>query len=93
MTTTADQITYDLQLDFDNENISSIVYRTVTVDEDLSQGSVQRTIALEGSVIRVKFVADNARNLRGSVKGFLDNSVLATKTVQYFGTDNAPLKK
>jgi tRNA threonylcarbamoyladenosine modification (KEOPS) complex Pcc1 subunit len=76
----------DLTLDFENERNAEIIYNTVIVDKELS-GKVTRNVQLKGAVIHAQFNAANVRDLRGSVKGFLDGVILATKTIQQFGSD------
>jgi tRNA threonylcarbamoyladenosine modification (KEOPS) complex Pcc1 subunit len=77
----------ELTIQFDQNETSAIIYNTVIVDEDLSKGTVQRNISLhDNNRIHVRFEAENARDLRGSVKGFLDNVILASETIETFGS-------
>lgn len=76
----------ELTVELDQNETSTILYNTVIVDEDLSKGTVQRSISLHNNRIHAKFEAENARDLRGSVKGFLDNVILASQTIETFGS-------
>ncbi|KMZ66366.1 hypothetical protein ZOSMA_29G00140 [Zostera marina] len=76
----------DLEVDFESEEHSSIVYEALAVDKELQPDKVKRQMLVSGGKITVHFEAIEARFLRASFSSFVDLITLATKTIEEFGS-------
>jgi tRNA threonylcarbamoyladenosine modification (KEOPS) complex Pcc1 subunit len=63
---------------------AEVVYAALAVDPEFRPHEVERTLSLEGSNLRLLFVASSARMLRASVGTFLDLLALAVDTLETF---------
>ncbi|KAM5557688.1 hypothetical protein ABKV19_024844 [Rosa sericea] len=75
----------DLEVDYESEEIASIVYTTLAVDKELQPDKVKRQMSVSFGKLSVHFEAVEARFLRASYSAFVDVLTLATKTVEEFG--------
>ncbi|PRQ60459.1 putative CTAG/Pcc1 family protein [Rosa chinensis] len=75
----------DLEVDYESEEIASIVYTTLAVDKELQPDKVKRLMSVSNGKLSVHFEAVEARFLRASYSAFVDVLTLATKTVEEFG--------
>ncbi|KAL6127253.1 hypothetical protein ACLB2K_075294 [Fragaria x ananassa] len=75
----------DLEVDYESEEIASIVYNTLAVDKELQPDKVKRQMSVSNGKLSVHFEAVEARFLRASYSAFVDVLTLATKTIEEFG--------
>ncbi|KAL0483697.1 hypothetical protein AKO1_002747 [Acrasis kona] len=81
------KVKFAFEIDFDNQHTAEIIFNTVTVDEELSPGKAKETVKLEGSLLKVTIETVDMRQMRLSLKGFLDSVILAQKTIVLFDND------
>ncbi|GFP94778.1 hypothetical protein PHJA_001622200 [Phtheirospermum japonicum] len=75
----------NLEVDYESDEIASIVYATLTVDKELQPDKVKRQMSVSNGKLYVHFEAVEARFLRASYSAFVDVLTLATKTIEEFG--------
>eukprot|EP00252_Welwitschia_mirabilis_P025312 TRINITY_DN7848_c0_g1_i1.p1 TRINITY_DN7848_c0_g1~~TRINITY_DN7848_c0_g1_i1.p1 ORF type:complete len:108 (+),score=22.64 TRINITY_DN7848_c0_g1_i1:115-438(+) len=76
----------NLQVEYPTEENALIIYKVLSVDNELQPDKVKRDMILHGCELHVNFSAVEARFLRASFSAFVDVLVLATKTVEQFGS-------
>jgi len=79
--------TCDLQVEYASEENASMVYTALSVDKELQPDKVKRNMVLNGRQLLVQFAAVEARFLRASFSAFVDILVLATRTIEQFGSN------
>jgi len=79
--------TCDLQVEYASEENASMVYTALSVDKELQPDKVKRNMVLNGRQLLIQFVAVEARFLRASFSAFVDILVLATSTIEQFGSN------
>jgi EKC/KEOPS complex subunit PCC1/LAGE3 len=80
----ADPCEFALTVPFRSARHAECVHAALDVDPEFRPQEVKRTLSLEGSTLRIVFVASNARILRASVGTFLDLLALAVDTLETF---------
>ncbi|KAL3630710.1 hypothetical protein CASFOL_023694 [Castilleja foliolosa] len=75
----------NLEVDYESDEIASIVYATLAVDKELQPNKVKRQMFVSNGKLYVHFEAVEARFLRASYSAFVDVLTLATKTIEEFG--------
>jgi len=75
----------NLNIPFPSEKEALIAYDALRVEKEPARSKVSREMHHDGSVLRVKFHAETARNLRVSVNGFLEHLALVGETMLKFG--------
>ncbi|KAJ9680029.1 hypothetical protein PVL29_021793 [Vitis rotundifolia] len=75
----------DLEVDYESQEIASIVYSALDVDKELQPDKVKRQMSVSDGKLSVHFEGVEARFLRASFSAFVDILTLATKTVEEFG--------
>jgi len=79
--------TCELQVEYASEENASMVYTALSVDKELQPDKVKRNLVLNGRQLLVQFAAVEARFLRASFSAFVDILVLATRTIEQFGSN------
>lgn len=79
--------TCELQVEYASEENASMVYTALSVDKELQPDKVKRNMVLNGRQLLVQFAAVEARFLRASFSAFVDILVLATRTIEQFGSN------
>ncbi|GFP94776.1 ekc/keops complex subunit lage3 [Phtheirospermum japonicum] len=74
-----------LEVDYESDEIASIVYATLAVDKELHPDKVKKQMSVSNGKLSVHFEAVEARFLRASYSAFVDVLTLATKTIEEFG--------
>jgi len=77
----------ELQVEYASEENASMVYTALSVDKELQPDKVKRNLVLNGRQLLVQFAAVEARFLRASFSAFVDILVLATRTIEQFGSN------
>ncbi|XP_024029785.1 uncharacterized protein LOC112094051 [Morus notabilis] len=75
----------DLEVDYQSDENSSIVFAALAVDKELQPDKVKREMTVSNGKLSVHFEAVEARFLRASYSAFVDVLILATKTIEEFG--------
>ena len=76
---------FSLEVPFSSEREAGIAYDALRVEKEPPRSCVSRDMRQDGCVLRIKFQAAEARNLRVSVNGFLEHLILVTDTILQFG--------
>ncbi|XP_034710266.1 uncharacterized protein LOC117933026 isoform X2 [Vitis riparia] len=77
----------DLEVDYESQEIASIVYSALDVDKELQPDKVKRQMSVSDGKLSVHFEGVEARFLRASFSAFVDVLTLATKTAEEFGKE------
>ncbi|KAJ2546024.1 hypothetical protein EV175_005750, partial [Coemansia sp. RSA 1933] len=54
------------------------------VDQEISAGKINRTVATSGNELVVEFDAESLRMLRVGLNGFMESIILVTRTLNTF---------
>ncbi|KAJ2228931.1 hypothetical protein IWW45_006411 [Coemansia sp. RSA 485] len=73
-----------LTIPFANTELATIALNTLSVDREISEGKVNRTLRTQDHNLIITFHADTLRMLRVSINGFMDSLILVTKTLDTF---------
>ncbi|KAJ2742189.1 hypothetical protein GGI20_004666 [Coemansia sp. BCRC 34301] len=73
-----------LNIQFADARLANIAKRSLSVDRELSEEKVSRSIDTQDSLLVATFRAETLRMLRVSVNGFMDSVILVTKTLEAF---------
>lgn len=74
----------DIVVSFENPDHAQLVRDALSVDPELRPHDVQRTMALNGSSLTIKFKAQDIRMLRAATGTFMDLLGVATLTMETF---------
>lgn len=78
---------YSVRIEYPSEEYAVIVRDALSVEKELRPEMVQREITADGSTLVASFQATTLKGLRVSVGGFFDFLLLATRTLDTFGTE------
>lgn len=81
-----DSLKVDLTIEYPSKELANIVRMALVVDGELQPDKVKREMCVEGNFLNIKFVANEARYLRASFSAFMDVLILATRTIEEFGS-------
>ena len=76
---------FSLDVPYSTEREAGIAYDALRVEKEPPRSCVSRDMRQDGCMLRVKFQAAEARNLRVSVNGFLEHLILVSETMRQFG--------
>ncbi|XP_061686540.1 L antigen family member 3-like [Syngnathoides biaculeatus] len=81
---------FELSLDvpFPSSREAAIALRSLNPDREPRRGGIHKRLTLAGSVLSVKWGADEARILRVSVNSFLEHLGLVLETMHAFPTED-----
>ncbi|XP_077371392.1 L antigen family member 3-like [Festucalex cinctus] len=83
----ASKLEFSLDVPFPSARQASIALRSLSPDREPRRGGVRKQLTLAGSILNVKWCADEARVLRVSVNSFLEHLGLVLETMQAFPAD------
>jgi len=75
----------NLSVPFPSAREAEIAYDALRVEVEPARSRVTRTMAVDGTDLKVELRAETAKSLRVSVNSLLEHLVLVTQTIQQFG--------
>ncbi|XP_019745683.1 L antigen family member 3-like isoform X2 [Hippocampus comes] len=83
----ASKLEFSLDVPFPSARQAAVALGSLSPDREPRRGGVHKRLTLTGSVLNVKWRADEARVLRVSVNSFLDHLSLVLETMHAFSAD------
>lgn len=81
----ANALVVDVEVPFPSEREAEIAYNVLRVGSEPKRSQVQKYITCDRDTLKVKFLGEEARQLRVAVNGFMDHLILCTDTIAKFG--------
>lgn len=75
-----------LEVHYPSDEWATMVLNCLSVDSELQPDKLRREISVQGTKLRVGFATSDLRLLRAAFNAFMDMLILATKTLEQFGT-------
>ncbi|KAJ8324693.1 tRNA processing [Batrachochytrium dendrobatidis] len=76
-----------LNIPFGSSKFADVAAQVLSVDNELQQSMIQRSISTHNSELIVAFTSPSLKMLRTSVSSFFDMASLVARTIAEFGDD------